>query len=381
MAKQDYYELLGVSKDASATELKSAYRKMAVKYHPDKNPGDAEAEAKFKEISEAYDILKDEEKRAAYDRFGHAAFEQGGAGGGGPFGGGFGGFGGGGFADVFDEIFGAMGGGRRGGASPNRGADLRYNMAITLEEAFEGKKAEITIPGSVPCDACDGSGAEPGSQPVTCPTCNGHGKVRAQQGFFTIERTCPSCHGQGKIIKNPCKSCHGVGRVEKEKTLSVTIPAGVEDGTRIRLAGEGEAGAHNAPAGDLYIFLDIQPHRFFQRDGANLHCRIPIPMAKAALGGTIEVPTIEGTRTRINIPAGTQAGQQLRLRSKGMTVLRSQARGDMFVEITVETPVNLTDRQKELLEEFSEISREEGSHPESEGFFSKMKEIWKDLTD
>ncbi|RCK54032.1 molecular chaperone DnaJ [Thalassospira profundimaris] len=384
MAKQDYYELLGVSKDASAAELKSAYRKMAVKYHPDKNPGDTAAEAKFKEVSEAYDVLKDPDKRAAYDRFGHAAFEQGGAGGGGgPFGaGGFGGFGGGGFADVFDEIFGAMGGGGgRRGSSPNRGADLRYNMAISLEDAFQGKKSEITIPGSVQCDACDGSGAEAGSQPVTCPTCNGHGKVRAQQGFFTIERTCPSCHGQGKIVKNPCKVCHGAGRVEKQKNLQVTIPAGVEDGTRIRLAGEGEAGANNAPSGDLYIFLDIQPHRFFQRDGANLHCRIPIPMTKAALGGTIEVPTIEGTRTRINIPAGTQSGQQLRLRGKGMTILRSQARGDMFVEVSVETPVHLSDRQKELLREFDDISREEGSHPESEGFFSKMKEIWKDLTD
>ncbi len=381
MAKEDYYELLGVGKDADAAALKSAYRKQAMKYHPDKNPGDTEAEVKFKQVNEAYEVLKDQEKRAAYDRFGHAAFEQGGPGGVGGFGGGFGsGFGGGGFADVFDEIFGAMGGGRRGGGS-SRGADLRYNMAISLEEAFEGKKAEITIPGSVACEECHGSGAEAGSQPVTCPTCNGHGKVRAQQGFFTIERTCPSCHGKGKIIKNPCKSCHGVGRVEQEKTLSVTIPAGVEDGTRIRLAGEGEAGANGAPAGDLYIFLDIQNHRFFQRDGANLYCRIPIPMSKAALGGTIEVPTIEGTRTRINIPEGTQSGQQLRLRGKGMTILRSQARGDMFVEISVETPVRLTERQKELLKEFDEISREEGSNPESEGFFSKMKEIWKDLTD
>ncbi|OSQ40452.1 molecular chaperone DnaJ [Thalassospira mesophila] len=379
MAKQDYYALLGVSKDASAAELKAAYRKMAVKYHPDKNPDDSVAEAKFKEVSEAYEVLKDAEKRAAYDRFGHAAFEQGGGGGGGPFGGG--GFGGGGFADVFDEIFGAMGGGGRRGASPNRGADLRYNMAISLEDAFNGKKSEITIPGSVQCDACDGSGAESGSQPVTCPTCNGHGKVRSQQGFFTVERTCPSCHGQGKIVKNPCKVCHGAGRVEKQKNLQVTIPAGVEDGTRIRLAGEGEAGAHNAPSGDLYIFLDIQPHRFFQREGANLLCRIPIPMTKAALGGTIEVPTIEGTRTRINIPAGTQSGQQLRLRNKGMTVLRSQARGDMFVEVSVETPVHLSERQKELLSEFDDISRKDGSHPESEGFFSKMKEIWKDLTD
>ena len=336
MAKEDYYELLGVSKDASAAELKSAYRKQAMKFHPDKNPGDTAAEVKFKQVNEAYEILKDDEKRAAYDRFGHAAFEQGGPGGGGFGGGGFGG---------------------------------------------DGKKAEITIPGSVSCEECDGTGAEAGSQPVTCPTCNGHGKVRAQQGFFTIERTCPSCHGKGKIVKNPCKSCHGVGRVEKEKTLQVTIPQGVEDGTRIRLSSEGEAGTNGAPAGDLYIFLDIAHHRFFQREGANLYCRIPIPMGKAALGGTIEVPTIEGTRTRINIPAGTQSGQQLRLRGKGMTILRSQARGDMFVEISVETPVNLTDRQKELLEEFDEISRAEGSSPESEGFFSKMKEIWKDLTD
>lgn len=377
MAKQDYYELLGLGRDADEAALKKAYRKLAMQYHPDRNPGDAEAETRFKEVNEAYEILKDPERRAAYDRFGHAAFEQGGPGGGGFD---FSNFAGGAFADIFDEMFGMGGGGRRGGGAA-RGADLRYNLDITLEEAFAGKQAEITIPTTVACDTCKGSGAEPGTQPTACGTCHGHGKVRAQQGFFTIERTCPTCQGRGRVIKSPCKACHGSGRTHREKTLSVTIPAGVEDGTRIRLAGEGEAGAQGAPGGDLYIFLQVQPHRFFQRDGANLFCRCPIPMTKAALGGTIEVPTIEGARTRISVPSGTQSGQQFRLRGKGMSVLRSPARGDMFVEVMVETPVNLTERQKELLREFAEISRTEGSHPESEGFFSKVKEIWNDLTE
>jgi molecular chaperone DnaJ len=349
-----------------------------MKYHPDQNAGDAEAEAKFKELNEAYEVLKDGDKRSAYDRMGHAAFEQGGGGAGGPFEG-FG-FGAGGFADIFEEVFGGMGGGGRRGQA-QRGSDLRYNMRISLEDSFNGKETEITIPSTVKCDTCGGSGAEPGTQPVTCGTCNGHGKVRAQQGFFTIERTCPTCGGKGKVIKNPCKSCHGTGRLQKDKTLSVTIPQGVEDGTRIRLSGEGEAGPNGAAPGDLYIFLEVSPHRFFQRDGADLYCRVPIQMTKAALGGTIEVPTIDGARTRITVPAGTQAGQQFRLRGKGMTVLRSPSRGDMFVEVGVETPVNLTEKQKELLREFQEESREDGSHPETEGFFKKMKEIWSDLTD
>ncbi len=313
MAKQDYYELLGLARGASADEIKKAYRKLAMQHHPDRNPGDQAAEHKFKEINEAYDVLKDEQKRAAYDRFGHAAFENGGrgggGGGGGPGGPGFGGFnfefGSGGFADIFDEMFGEFMGQRRPGAASGRGQDLRYNLEIQLEEAFKGAQATVRVPTSIACDACHGSGAAPGTQPVTCPTCAGHGKVRAQQGFFTIERTCPACHGQGRVIKDACKACGGAGRLRREKTLQVNIPAGVEDGTRIRLAGEGEAGLRGAPPGDLYIFLAIAPHPLFQRDGANIQCRVPIPMTTAALGGTIEVPTIEGARTRITVPPGT----------------------------------------------------------------------------
>src|SRR4051812_26180244 len=323
MAKQDYYELLGVAKSASADDLKKAYRKLAMQYHPDRNPGDKEAEHKFKEINEAYDVLKDEQKRSAYDRFGHQAFEGGRAG---PAGAGAGGFDfnfGSGFADIFDEMFGEFMGGRRGGPASGRGADLRYNLEITLEDAFAGSQATVRVPTSVVCEACSGSGAESGTQPVTCPTCGGMGKVRAQQGFFTIERTCPGCHGAGRVIKDPCKACGGSGRARREKSLQVNIPAGVEDGTRIRLAGEGEAGLRGAAPGDLYIFLAISPHRFFQRDGVNIHCRVPIPMTTAVLGGTIEVPTIDGQRTKISVPSGTQSGHQFRLKGKGMSVLRS----------------------------------------------------------
>jgi molecular chaperone DnaJ len=377
MAKQDYYELLGVSRGVSTEELKKAYRKMAMQYHPDRNPGDAEAEQKFKDINEAYDVLKDEQKRAAYDRFGHAAFENGGRGGGGGFD-----FGSG-FADIFDEMFGEFMGGRRGAAGGGgRGADLRYNLEITLEEAFKGSTANIRVPTSVACEVCSGSGAEAGTQPVNCPTCAGMGKVRAQQGFFTIERTCPSCHGAGRVIKDPCKACGGAGRVRKEKTLQVNIPAGVEDGTRIRLAGEGEAGLRGAPPGDLYIFLALAPHRFFQRDSANIHCRVPIPMTTATLGGTIEVPTIDGSRAKITVPAGTQTGHQFRLKGKGMSVLRSPNRGDMYIQAIIETPVNLTKRQQELLREFEKAGGKESSqHPESEGFFAKVRELWEDLKD
>jgi molecular chaperone DnaJ len=378
MSKQDYYELLGVAKGASADDIKKAYRKLAMQYHPDRNPGDASAEQKFKEINEAYDVLKDEQKRAAYDRFGHAAFEQGGRGGGfGDFG--FGG-GGGGFADIFDEMFGEfMGGGRR--QASGRGGDLRYNMEISLEDAFAGKSATIKVPSSASCDECKGSGGAGGSAPVACPTCHGHGKVRSQQGFFTIERTCPHCQGSGRVIKDPCKSCGGSGRVRREKTLQVTIPAGVEDGTRIRLAGEGEAGMRGAPPGDLYIFLSLQAHRLFQRDGANIYCRVPIPMTTAALGGTIDVPTIDGSMAKVTIPEGTQSGHQFRLRNKGMSVLRSPARGDMFIQAMVETPVNLTARQAELLKEFAAAAEEGGAKhsPESHGFFAKVKELWEDL--
>lgn len=376
MAKQDYYEQLGVARTASADEIKKAYRKLAMQYHPDRNPGDSTAEQKFKEINEAYDVLKDEQKRAAYDRFGHAAFENSG----GPRGPGAGFDFSTGFADIFDEMFGDFMGQRRGRSGGGRGADLRYNMEITLEEAFKGKQATIRVPTSTLCDACTGTGAEGGSQPVVCPTCSGLGKVRTQQGFFTIERTCPTCSGVGRVIKDPCRVCGGTGRTRSERTLQVNIPAGVEDGTRIRLAGEGEAGLRGAPSGDLYIFLSIKPHRFFHRDGADIHCKVPIPMVTAALGGPIEVPTIDGSRAKVTIPAGTQSGSQFRLRGKGMSILRAANRGDMYVQVQVETPVNLTKRQRELLEEFS---REEGAetHPESAGFFARVREFFEDLKD
>ncbi len=375
MAKQDYYELLGVSRNAGPEDLKKAYRQMAMKHHPDRNPGDKAAEQRFKEINEAYDILKDDQRRAAYDRFGHAAFEGGGPGGPRPGQPGFDFNFGTGFADIFDEMFGEFMGARRGRGQPGRGGDLRYNLEITLEEAFAGKQATLRVPSSAICESCTGTGAEGGAQPVVCPTCGGVGKVRAQQGFFTIERTCATCGGSGRIIKDPCRTCGGSGRVRRERTLQVNIPAGVEDGTRIRLAGEGEAGMRGAPAGDLYIFLSIQPHRLFQRDGADVYCRVPIPITLAALGGPLEVPTIDGSQAKVAIPAGTQAGAQFRLRSKGMSVLRSTQRGDMFVQVQVETPVNLTKRQRELLEEFARAGGEETTSPESHGFFARVKEF------
>jgi len=380
MAKQDYYELLGVSRDVDAATLKKAYRKLAMELHPDRNPGDKTAENRFKDVNEAYEILKDDQKRAAYDRYGHAAFENGGAG---P---GAGGFRGGfdfasGFADIFDEMFGEFTGARRGNTA-TRGADLRYNMEISLEDAFKGRQPEIRVPTSAACDGCGGSGAEGGAQPVTCPTCQGAGRVRAQQGFFTIERTCPNCQGQGRVIDNPCVECHGAGRVRREKTLAVNIPPGVEDGTRIRVAGEGEAGLRGGPPGDLYIFLSIRPHALFQREGADLYCRVPITMTTAALGGAIEVPTIEGGRAKVNIPAGAQTGQRFRLRDKGMSVLRAKHRGDMYIEAQVETPVHLTKRQKELLQEFDQAGGGHSKHqPAHHGFFAKVKEFWDDLTD
>ncbi len=377
MAKQDYYATLGIERGADPETIKKAYRKLAMQYHPDRNPGDAKAEHRFKEVSEAYDVLKDEQKRAAYDRFGHAAFENGGGRAGA---GGFD-FTAAGFADIFDEMFGDfMGGGRRGGQARGRGADLRYNLEITLEEAFGGKQATVRVPSSVACDACAGSGGEKGAQPISCPTCRGSGRVRATQGFFTIERTCHSCGGAGKVIEKPCKVCGGSGRVQKERTLNVAIPAGVEDGTRIRLAGEGEAGMRGAPPGDLYIFLAVAPHRMFRREAADIHCRVPIPMTTAALGGTIEVPTVEGARAKVNVAAGTQTGQQYRLKGKGRSVLRSPSRGDMYVEIMVETPVALTRKQQEILRDFEAAGGGKKSHsPESEGFFAKVKELWDDL--
>ncbi len=374
MAKQDFYETLGVGKSASAEELKRAYRKLAMQYHPDRNSGDKTAEQKFKDISEAYDALKDDQKRAAYDRFGHAAFEQ--TGGRGPADFNFGG----GFADIFDEVFGEfMGGGRRGQPGQGRGNDLRYNLEISLEDAFRGKQTTIRVATLVACNACGGTGAEAGSKPVTCPSCQGRGRIRAQQGFFTVERTCTGCQGAGRVIEKPCRSCGGQGRTRREKTLSVNIPPGVEDGTRIRLAGEGEVGVRSVTAGDLYIFVSVAPHPIFQRDGANIYCRVPLPITTAALGGTIEVPTVEGSRTRVTVPAGTQSGRQFRLRSKGMTVLRSVARGDMFIEAVVETPVNLTKRQQELLREFDKEGENRRTHPESEGFFARVKEFFEDL--
>ncbi|MBB5691389.1 molecular chaperone DnaJ [Roseomonas alkaliterrae] len=384
MSKRDYYEVLGVARDADEEALKKAYRKLAMKWHPDRNQGNKEAEAKFKELNEAYDVLKDAEKRAAYDRFGHAAFEQGGPGGPGGFGGGGGSPFGGAFEDIFEEMFGRFGGGGRNGrgGATGRGADLRTQVEISLEEAFAGTKTNIRIPTSVSCEACKGTGAEGGSSAgvQTCGTCGGQGKVRAQQGFFLIERTCPTCGGSGRIIKNPCKICHGAGRVQRERTLNVTIPPGVEDGTRIRLAGEGEAGLRGAPSGDLYVDVAVKPHPIFQRDGSNIFIRVPLRMTQAALGGHVEVPSIDGGRARVTIPPGTQTGDQFRLRGKGFSVLRSAARGDMYVQVSVETPQNLTPRQRELLEQFeAEAAKNAKSSPESEGFFAKVKEFWDGL--
>lgn len=377
MAKADFYETLGVGKSADEKELKSAYRKLAMKYHPDKNPGDSAAEAKFKECNEAYETLKDPQKRAAYDRFGHAAFENSGTGGGSPFGAG----GAGGFSDIFDDIFGEMMGGRqrRSSGGRERGADLRYNLEISLAEAFEGKTAQVRVPTSATCEPCSGTGAKPGTNPTTCGTCGGAGRVRAAQGFFSIERTCPNCNGRGQVISDPCENCSGQGRVSEERSLSVNIPAGIEDGTRIRLAGEGEAGFRSGPPGDLYIFISVRPHEFFQRDGSDLYCKIPISMTTAALGGQFEVGTLDGSQARVKVPEGTQSGKQFRLKGKGMPVMRRADMGDLYIQIAVETPQSLSKRQRELLQEFEEISQKENS-PQSTGFFTRMKDFF-DLGD
>ena len=374
MAKRDYYEVLGVSKSASEKELKSAYRKMAMQYHPDRNPDNAEAEAKFKEIGEAYDILKDPQKKAAYDQYGHAAFE----GGGGAGGFGAGGFSGGaaGFGDIFEEMFGGFGGmsgGGRGRGRQARGADLQYNMEITLEEAFAGKKSQITVPSSENCDVCQGSGAKPGTSPATCPTCSGRGRIRQTTGIFAMERTCPTCQGDGQVIKNQCNSCGGRGRIAKDKTLNVTIPAGVEDGTRIRLSGEGEAGPKGAPAGDLYIFLSIRSHKLFERDGADLHIEMPIEFTTAALGGSVDVPSIDASTSRIKVPEGTQHGRQFRLRGKGMSVYGRQDRGDLYVHTSVQVPSGLNAKQRELLKEFQDIS---DASPSVSKFFARVKDMF-----
>jgi len=375
MAKRDYYEILGVQRNATESDLKSAYRRLAKEHHPDRNAGDKDAEKKFKEISEAYEALKDPQKRAAYDQFGHAAFE------GGRGGHGFGPDFASSMSDIFDDLFGDFMGGRRGqgGARQRsgreRGADLRYNLEITLAEAYSGKTAQIRVPASVSCETCSGTGAKPGTKAKACSTCGGMGKVRASQGFFTIERTCPTCQGRGEMIDDPCTSCTGSGRITKERTLSVNIPAGVEDGTRIRLASEGEAGLRGGPPGDLYIFLSIKPHEFFQRDGADVFCKVPIAMTTAALGGQIDVPTLEGATTRVRVPEGTESGKQFRLKGKGMPVLRSKVTGDMYIQVEVETPKNLNRRQRELLEEFEKASHHETS-PESAGFFTRVKEFF-----
>jgi molecular chaperone DnaJ len=369
MAKRCYYETLAVDRSASDVEIKTAFRKYAMQYHPDRNPGDNSAEHRFKEINEAYEVLKDPDKRAAYDRFGHAAFEHGMGGAAAGFGADFGTT----FSDLFEGIFG-MSGGRGRSSGRERGADLRYNMEIALQEAFSGKTAQIRIPTSVTCEACSGSGAKAGTKPKTCPMCGGHGRVRHAQGFFTLERTCPNCHGRGQSIDTPCASCAGSGRVTRERTLSVNIPPGVEDGTRIRLAGEGEAGVRGGPPGDLYIFLSIGAHPFFQREGADLHCRVPVSMVTASLGGEFEVPTIDGSKSKVKVPEGTQSGRRFRLTGKGMPVLRSRQNGDMYVQVVVETPQKLTKKQRELLAEFERLSSNE-TQPESSGFLGKVKEF------
>lgn len=387
--QKDYYEILGVARTATDDELKKAYRALAMKFHPDKNPGDKAAETKFKEINQAYDILKDSDKRAAYDRYGHGAFDgsfgRGGSAGAHGFDFNFNQAGMGGFSDIFEEMFGdIMGGGRtssRGGRPGSaRGSDLQYGLEISLEEAFKGAEKTIKIPTSISCEACSGSGAKPGTKPETCPTCQGAGRVRATQGFFTIERACHTCGGAGQIVREKCSVCSGAGRVRREKTLKVGIPAGIEHGRRIRLSGEGEAGSNGGPTGDLYVLISVAAHKLFQRDGANLYCRVPVSMSVAALGGSMEVPTIEGGRVEVKIPSGTQTGQQFRLKSKGMGVMRSQGRGDMYIEIFVETPVNLSKKQQDLLREFQGKDPNANS-PESQGFFKKIKEFWDDLTE
>jgi molecular chaperone DnaJ len=369
--KRCYYETLSVERTATEIDIKSAFRKQAMQCHPDRNPGDSEAEHRFKEVNEAYEVLKDPDKRAAYDRFGHAAFEHGMGNGAAGFGADFGTT----FSDLFEGIFGMSAGGRgRGGTGRERGADLRYNMEITLAEAYAGKTAQIRIPTSVTCEACSGSGAKAGTKPKVCAMCGGQGRVRHAQGFFTLERTCPNCHGRGQSIDSPCGSCSGSGRVTRERTLSVNIPHGVEDGTRIRLAGEGEAGVRGGPPGDLYIFLSMAAHPFFQREGADLHCRVPVSMVTAAMGGDIEVPTIDGGKTKVKIPEGTQSGRRFRLQSKGMPVLRQRQHGDMYVQVLVETPQKLTKKQRELLVEFDRLSSTD-TQPESAGFLGKVKEF------
>ena len=376
MAEKDFYEILGVQKNASDDEIKKSYRKLAMKFHPDRNKDDKESERKFKEATAAYEALKDPERRAAYDQYGHDAFRQGGMGGGQ----GFGDFGGG-FSDIFEEFFGGGFGGSSRQSGPQRGSDLRYNMSITLQEAFNGKKSQIRIPGYEGCDLCSATGSADKSGPSTCSTCDGQGKVRSTQGFFSIERPCPTCGGEGSSIKNPCLKCSGTGQVKKQKTISVTIPAGVDTGTRIRISGEGEPGQRGAGNGDLYIFVEVQKDKLFEREEANIFCQIPISITTAILGGDVDVPTIEGKKARLNIPPGTQSETQFRLKGKGMSILRQTRRGDMYVEANVEIPVNLNSKQKAILQEFEKEGGTSKKHsPKSQSFFSKLKEVWEDLT-
>ena len=374
MADKDFYEILGVQKNASDDEIKKAYRKKAMKHHPDRNKDDKKAERKFKEAAAAYEVLKDSEKRSAYDQYGHDAFRQGGGGQG------FGDFGGG-FSDIFEEFFGGGFGGQSRQRGPQRGNDLRYNMSVSLQEAYSGKKSQIRIPSYEGCDLCSATGSADKSGPSTCSTCGGQGKVRSTQGFFSIERPCPTCGGEGSSIKNPCLKCSGTGQVKKQKTISVTIPAGVDTGTRIRISGEGEPGQRGAGNGDLYIFVEVQKDKLFEREEENIFCQIPISITTAILGGDVEVPTIEGKKARLNIPPGTQSETQFRLKGKGMSILRQTRRGDMYVEANVEIPVNLNSKQKAILQEFEKEGGTSKKHsPKSQSFFSKLKEVWEDLT-
>ncbi len=379
MTKRDYYEILGVNKGASSDEIKKSFRKMAMQYHPDRNPGDSEAEAKFKEINEAYEVLKDDQKRAAYDRFGHQAFS-GGTGGGNPFGGFNFDFGGGasGFADIFSEVFSEfMGGGRgRRQSYAQRGQDVRYNLTITLEEAFSGIEKEITIPSTDTCEKCHGHGTKDGSEAPVCQHCGGSGKVRIQQGFFVVEQSCPHCKGTGRLVKETCSDCKGKGFINKQKTIKVKIPAGIEDDTRMRVAGGGEAGIRGGENGDLYVFITVKQHKLYERDGANLYTRIPISMCCAALGGKVDIPSIDGSKIELKIEAGSQSDQVVKIKGQGMTFVRSDRRGDLFVKLRIETPVNLSARQKELLEEFRAISKDENCQPEAKSFFDKIKDLF-----
>lgn len=373
--KEDYYKILGVDKNVDADTLKKTYRKLAMQYHPDRNPNNKEAEKKFKEIAEAYEVLSDSQKKAAYDSYGHSAFDPSSGGFGGGRSGGFHG-GSGGFSDMFNDIFESMmGGGGRHDQFNNRGADLRYNLEITLDEAFKGKQTKIKFTTAAACQACNATGSANKAESSRCPTCNGQGRVRMQQGFFAMERTCHACNGSGQVIKNPCSACHGEGRVHKEKTLSVNIPAGVEEGNRIRLTGEGEAGIRGGQAGDLYIFVSVKKHQIFERHGVDLHCHMPIKMSAAILGGNIEVPAIDGVAVKFNIPAGTQTGAKFRLKGKGMPKMNSKQLGDLYIHVIVETPVNLTEEQKKLIEQFAGLETKE-SHPESESFFKKIKNLF-----